>query len=121
MWNPVTNLPAILEYWEQRVRDNGRYENVYTMGMRGIHDNSMPGTGTIAEKRDRLEKIVADILMDMAKRPRLMDGRGNALLVSGSIFQACKLYELFSQTDLKGKCAIVTSYKPSPASIKGED
>ena len=70
---------------------------------------------------DRLRMIVADVLMDMAKRPRLMDGRGNALLVSGSIYQACKFYELFSETDLKGKCAIVTSYKPSPAAIKGEE
>jgi hypothetical protein len=57
-WNPVTNLPAILNYWEQRVRENGRYENVYTVGMRGIHDGAMPGGGTIPEKRDRLEKIV---------------------------------------------------------------
>jgi type I restriction enzyme R subunit len=75
----------------------------------------------VLSSKSRLEMIVADILMDMAKRPRLMDGRGNALLVSGSIFQACKFYELFSQTDLKGKCAIVTSYKPTPASIKGEE
>lgn len=58
MWNPVTNLPAILEYWEQRVRENGRYENVYTMGMRGVHDSGMPGGGTVDEKRERLEKIV---------------------------------------------------------------
>jgi hypothetical protein len=58
MWNPVTNLPAILEYWEQRVRENGRYENIYTMGMRGVHDSGMPGGGTIAEKRERLEKII---------------------------------------------------------------
>jgi lysophospholipase L1-like esterase len=58
MWNPVTNLPRILEYWEQRVRENGRYENVYTVGMRGIHDGSMPGGGTLDEKRDRLEKII---------------------------------------------------------------
>lgn len=57
-WNPVTNLPGILEYWEQRVRENGRYENVYTVGMRGIHDSGIPGGGTIAEKRDRLEKII---------------------------------------------------------------
>jgi hypothetical protein len=57
-WNPVTNLPAILDYWEQRVRENGRYENVYTMGMRGIHDGAMPGGGTLAEKRARLEKII---------------------------------------------------------------
>ncbi|MEO5957508.1 MAG: glycosyl hydrolase 115 family protein [Opitutaceae bacterium] len=57
-WNPVTNLPAILDYWEQRVRENGRYENVYTMGMRGIHDGAMPGGGTLVEKRARLEKII---------------------------------------------------------------
>ena len=71
--------------------------------------------------QDRLEKIVADILMDMETRDRLKSGRGNALLVSGSIYQACKFYELFAQTDLAGKCAIVTSYRPTPADIKGEE
>jgi type I restriction enzyme R subunit len=71
--------------------------------------------------QDRLEKIVADVLMDMETRDRLKSGRGNALLVSGSIYQACKFYELFEKTDLKGKCAIVTSYKPLAAEIKGEE
>lgn len=71
--------------------------------------------------QDRLEKIVSDILMDMETRDRLKSGRGNALLVSASIFDACKFYELFSKTDLAGKCAIVTSYVPTVASIKGED
>jgi len=74
----------------------------------------------VLSSQDRLSKIAADILLDMSTRPRLMDGRGNAMLVSGSIYQACKLYELFSRTDLAGKCAIVTSYKPSPTDIKGE-
>ncbi len=71
--------------------------------------------------QDRLEKIVADILMDMETRDRLKSGRGNALLVSGSIYQACKFYELFDKTDLRGKCAIITSYSPTAASIKGEE
>ena len=71
--------------------------------------------------QDRLEKIVADVLMDMETRDRLKSGRGNALLVSGSIYQACKFYELFERTDLKGKCAIVTSYKPLAAEIKEEE
>jgi len=70
--------------------------------------------------QSRLEKIVADILLDMETRDRLMSGRGNAMLVSSSIYQACKLFELFDKTDLAGKCAIVTSYKPSPNDIKGE-
>ena len=75
----------------------------------------------VLSSKSRLEMIVADILMDMAKRPRLMDGSGNAMLISGSIYQACKFYELFAKSDLAGKCAIVTSYRPSVADLKGEE
>lgn len=75
----------------------------------------------VLSSQSRLEKIVADILLDMETRDRLMSGRGNAMLVCDSIFSACKFYELFDKTDLAGKCAIVTSYKPSPADIKGEE
>ncbi|MGD0886144.1 MAG: HsdR family type I site-specific deoxyribonuclease [Thermodesulfovibrionales bacterium] len=71
--------------------------------------------------RSRLEQIVADIMMDMETRDRLQSGRGNALLISGSIYEACKFYELFDKTDLHGKCAIVTSYIPSTADLKGEE
>jgi type I restriction enzyme R subunit len=74
----------------------------------------------VLSSQDRLEKIVADILMDMSTRPRLMDGHGNAMLVAGSIYEACKFYELFAKGELKGKCAIVTSYAPSVADAKGE-
>lgn len=75
----------------------------------------------VLSSQSRLEQIVADILMDMETGDRLRSGRGNALLISGSIYQACKFYELFDKTDLHGKCAIVTSYKPSVADIKGEE
>jgi type I restriction enzyme R subunit len=57
----------------------------------------------------------------METKGRLMSGRGNALLVAGSIYEACKFYELFSKTPLAGKCAIVTSYAPNVADIKGEE
>jgi type I restriction enzyme, R subunit len=76
---------------------------------------------TVLSSQSRLEKIAADILLDMETRDRLQSGRGNALLVSGSIYQACRLYELFAKTDLAGKCAIVTSYRPSPNDLKGEE
>lgn len=75
----------------------------------------------VLSSQDRLEQIVNDILMDMETKPRLMDGRGNAMLVCSSIYQACKVYDLFNKTDLAGKCAIITSYQPSPADIKGEE
>ncbi|MGH6689901.1 MAG: type I restriction endonuclease subunit R [Gammaproteobacteria bacterium] len=75
----------------------------------------------VLSARDRLEKIVADILLDMETRDRLKSGHGNALLVSGSIYSACRFFEMLQQTDLAGKCAIVTSYRPLPADIKGEE
>ncbi|EHE6946908.1 HsdR family type I site-specific deoxyribonuclease [Vibrio cholerae] len=75
----------------------------------------------VLSSRSRLEKIAQDILMDMEIKPRLMDGRGNAMLVCASIHQACTIYEMFMKTDLAGKCAIVTSYQPTAASIKGEE
>ena len=71
--------------------------------------------------QDRLEKIAADIMLDMETRDRLKSGHGNAMLIAGSIYEACKFYELFDKTDLHGKCAIVTSYVPSTANIKGEE
>ncbi|WP_130471642.1 type I restriction endonuclease subunit R [Candidatus Magnetaquicoccus inordinatus] len=74
----------------------------------------------VLSSQSRLEKIVADILMDMNTRPRLMDGHGNAMLVAGSIYEACKFYELFRKTELQGRCAIVTSYAPSIDDAKGE-
>jgi type I restriction enzyme R subunit len=75
----------------------------------------------VLSSQSRLEKIVAEILLDMETRDRLKSGHGNAMLVCASIYQACKFYELFDKTDLAGRCAIVTSYRPSPADIKGEE
>ena len=74
----------------------------------------------VLSSQSRLEKIVADILLDMNQKPRLMDGHGNAMLVAGSIFEACKFYELFAKTELHGKCAVVTSYAPTVSDAKGE-
>ena len=67
----------------------------------------------------RLQKIVADILLDMETRERLQNGRGNAILVSDSIYNACRLYQLFQDAGFK-RCAIVTSFAPSHSDIKGE-
>lgn len=74
----------------------------------------------VLSSKSRLEKIVADILLDMETKDRLASGRGNALLVSGSIFQACKYYQLFLEHGFT-KCAIVTSYVPNINHIKMRD
>lgn len=75
----------------------------------------------VLSSKSRLQQIVNDILLDMDTKPRLMDGRGNAMLVCASVYQACKAYEMFNQSDLAGKVAIVTSFQPTAASIKGEE
>jgi len=74
---------------------------------------------TILSSQSRLEKIVADVMLDMETKDRLESGHGNAMLVSGSIYEACKYYELFQNSGLK-KCAIVTSYVPTINDIRGE-
>lgn len=75
----------------------------------------------VVSAKSRAEMIVQDILMDFDREPRLVSGRGNAMLVSDSIYQACKLYEMFVNAGFKGKCAIVTSYVPNPSHISKED
>ena len=75
----------------------------------------------VVSAEPRTRQIVNDILLDMETKPRLMDGRGNAILVCSSIYQACTFYDLFCQAGFKGKCAIVTSYQPQPGDISKEN
>ena len=75
----------------------------------------------VVSSEPRAKQIVNDILLDMEIKPRLSNKRGNAMLVSSSIYQACKFYELFCQAGFKGKCAIVTSYAPQAGDISKED
>ena len=74
---------------------------------------------TVLSSKSRLEQIVKDIIFDMETKDRLQNGRGNAMLVAGSIYEACKYYELFHAAGFK-KCAMVTSYDPNIQDIKGE-
>jgi type I restriction enzyme R subunit len=72
----------------------------------------------VLSSRSRMERVVADIIFDFSVTklgcPRLSSGRGNAILVASSIYEAAKYFTLFEQasTGFKGKCAVVTSYNP---------
>ena len=70
--------------------------------------------------KERMQRIVADICQDMDTRRPLQCGYGNAMLISDSIYQACRYWELFQDTDLKGHCAVVTSYEANASDIKDE-
>ncbi|GAA7052587.1 HsdR family type I site-specific deoxyribonuclease [Helicobacter pylori] len=68
--------------------------------------------------KNRLEHIVQDIVLDMAKLPRLKNGKGNAMLVAESVYNACRYFELFLETELKDKVAVITSYEPNITDLK---
>ena len=70
--------------------------------------------------KERIDRIVADICQDMSTKRALSGGYGNAMLVADSIYQACRYWEVFQTTELKGHCAVVTSYDASTASVKDE-
>jgi type I restriction enzyme R subunit len=113
---------------DQNITSQAKIDQWFDLKTRGLTDLAKAQLkqrwGTmqkVLSARDRLEKIVADILLDMETRDRLMSGHGNALLISGSIYSACRFFEMFEKTGLAGKCAVVTSYNPSPADIKGEE
>ncbi|SJN10586.1 Type I restriction-modification system, restriction subunit R [Leucobacter sp. 7(1)] len=75
----------------------------------------------VVSSKSRAQRIVSDILLDMDTKPRLLDRRGNAMLVGSSIAQACKFYDMFVEAGFKSKCAIVTSYQPNASEISKED
>jgi hypothetical protein len=63
----MANRTGVLRYWEERAAANGCYENIYTLGMRGIHDSAMVGPKTDAERIRTLEQIFADQRALLAK------------------------------------------------------
>lgn len=73
----------------------------------------------VLSTKSRLEKIVFDIIKDFKIKPRIKDGRGNAILVARDIYEACRYYDIFQNMGFK-KCAIITSYEPNAQSTKGE-
>jgi type I restriction enzyme, R subunit len=113
---------------DQELTSPQKVDQYFEAKTRGLSDHAKAQVkkrwGTMQQlysAEDRLQKIVGDIVLDMATRDRLMSDHGNAILVAGSIYQACRFYEMFEKTDLRGKCAIITSYRPGTSDIKGEE
>ncbi len=102
----ITSQEMIDQFFEERTQG---LSNTAKMQLKKRWGTIMKVESSI----DRLEKIVADIVIDMNTRPRLMSGKGNAMLVADNIYSACRFYDLFQNTELEGKCAVVTSYNPA--------
>ncbi|MBR2192486.1 MAG: glycosyl hydrolase 115 family protein [Bacteroidaceae bacterium] len=59
-FNYLTNQEQVQDYWISRVKEVGKNENVYTIGMRGIHDGDMEGPRNLEEKTLWLQKVIDD-------------------------------------------------------------
>lgn len=64
----------------------------------------------IFSSRQRIDAVVGDICLDMDTTPMLVNRRGNAILVADGIYQACRYWDAFQKTALKGHCAVITSF-----------
>ncbi|PAU95374.1 restriction endonuclease subunit R [Aliifodinibius salipaludis] len=125
--NVVLDLRYEARDIDQKITDQESIDEWFEKETEGLNDVAreelMKRWGTMKKllsSKDRLQKIVYDIVKDFKIKDRLCTGQGNALLVANSIYDACKFYELFQEHELGKYCAIVTSYNPSIDKVKGE-
>ena len=62
--------------------------------------------------RERLERIAGDIIADFETWPELRDGTATAMLAAGSVYEACRYWEIFTAAGFT-ECAVITSYDPA--------
>ncbi len=78
----------------------------------------------VYSSRERIERIGYSILDDMSQYPLNQDWC-NAMLVAGNIYSAYCYYRFFCNTStntyLRDKCAVVTSYNPTDYDLRKQD
>ena len=99
-FNYITNRKTMQDYWETRVKSNGKYENTYTLGLRGIHDYPMEGANSTAERvklmqqaiddqrdmlRRNIRKPIADIPQVLCTYEEVLDAYHNGLQVPDDV------------------------------------
>jgi len=58
-WNYETNSATIIRKLDNRIKETAQYDNIYTMGMRGLHDEAMKGSTDPTDRARTLEKVFA--------------------------------------------------------------
>ncbi len=113
---------------DQRLGSEDKIEKWFDAKTKGLNhwqkDELKKKWGTmqnVLSSRSRMERVVQDIIFDFSVKPRLSSQRGNAILVVSSIYEGCKYFEAFQKTELKGRCAVVTSYNPSAQDVTKEE
>lgn len=103
---------------DQDITSQEKIDNWFEIRTKGLTDVAKAelkrrwGTmQSLLSSGSRLERVVFDIIDDFYTKPRLASGRGNAILIASSIYEACQYYDIFQNKGFT-KCAVVTSYEP---------
>ena len=59
-WNYKTNPKTIWKKWDDRLSEASQYENIYTVAMRGVHDEGLKGNLPMEERVPLIEKVIGD-------------------------------------------------------------
>ena len=57
-FNFFTNRDALVRYWDQRVNEVKQFENMYSVGIRGVHDSAMEGADTVRKQLDGMSAVI---------------------------------------------------------------
>ncbi len=71
-FNFFTNRERMISYWRERVQEVKGFENIYSVGLRGVHDSAMEGAETIEQARDGVAEVIGiqrDLLASAQKKP----------------------------------------------------
>ena len=109
----LTSQAAIDQWFEQKTRVLNNFQKAVLRK----HWATMERLMSAGERKQR---IIADIIEDFSLKPRLNNDRGTAILVTGSIYDACHYYRLFQNTPFGPHCGIITSYEPNQNAISRE-
>lgn len=109
----LTSRQKIDEWFERKTRGLNNFQKA-VLRRRWATMEELMSAG------ERKQRIIASIIEDFGLKPRLNNDRGTAILVAGSIYDACHYYRLFQNTAFGPYCGIVTSYEPDPALVSRE-
>lgn len=110
----LTSKKAIDDWFDQKTRGLNNYKRAMLRKRWATMEDLMSSA-------ERKRRIIANISQDFVTVPRLSSDRGNAILAVSSIYDACHYFRIAQESsELKGKCALITSFDPSATSISTE-
>ena len=111
----------------QQINNQEKIDEFFNLKTKGLTDYAKSqlkkkwGTmQVLLSSADRMRRIVFDIIDNFEEKPRLASGRGNAMLVASSIYEACQYYDIFQGQGF-GKCVVITSYEPNALNTESKE